>query len=147
MIKDILVSLPIGRLSDSAVNYAVSVAEAFDAHLTGVAFVHEPFVPRTVFSGAATGFIAPYRAEVEKAAKASPRQGKGLMAPDVLPCLGISIMQPDAQPRRVSNSRHFMRFVPKTTPDMLKYITFQNDVVATHPAQVDRKMISVPTRH
>ena len=110
MIKDILVSLPIGRLSDSAVNYAVSVAEAFDAHLTGVAFVHEPFVPRTVFSGAATGFIAPYRAEVEKAAKASPRQGKGLMAPDVLPCLGISIMQPDAQPRRVSNSRHFMRF-------------------------------------
>ena len=38
MIKDILVSLPIGRLSDSAVNYAVSVAEAFEAHLTGVAF-------------------------------------------------------------------------------------------------------------
>ena len=44
MIKDILVSLPIGRLSDSAVNYAVSVAEAFEAHLTGVAFVHKPFV-------------------------------------------------------------------------------------------------------
>jgi hypothetical protein len=37
--------------------------------------------------------------------------------------------------------------VPKTTPDMLKYITFQNDVCATRPAQVDREMISVPTRH
>ena len=71
MIKDILVSLPIGRLSDSAVNYAVSVAEAFEAHLTGVAFVHEPFVPGTVFDGAATGFIATYRAQVEKAAKAA----------------------------------------------------------------------------
>ena len=71
MIKDILVSLPVGRLSDSAVNYAVSVAEAFDAHLTGVAFVHEPFVPGTVFDGAATGFIATYRAQVEKAAKAA----------------------------------------------------------------------------
>ncbi|MFZ0195654.1 MAG: universal stress protein, partial [Pseudolabrys sp.] len=65
MIKDILVSLPVGRLSDSAVNYAVSVAEAFEAHLTGVAFVHEPFVPGTVFDGAATGFIATYRAQVE----------------------------------------------------------------------------------
>src|SRR4029077_4065089 len=71
MIKDILVSLPVGRLSDSAVNYAVSVAEAFEAHLTGVAFVHEPFVPGTVFDGAATGFIATYRAQVEKAAKAA----------------------------------------------------------------------------
>jgi hypothetical protein len=71
MIKDILVSLPVGRLSDSAVNYAVSVAEAFEAHLTGVAFVHEPFVPGTVLGGAATGFIATYRAEVENAAKAA----------------------------------------------------------------------------
>ena len=69
MIKDILVSLPIGRLSDSAVNYAVSVAEVFEAHLTGVAFVHEPFVPGTAYE--ATDFIATYRAEVEKAAKAA----------------------------------------------------------------------------
>ena len=71
MIKDILVSLPVGRLSDSAVNYAVSVAAVSNAHLTGVAFVHEPFVPGTVFGGAATGFVATYRAEVEKAAKAA----------------------------------------------------------------------------
>ena len=66
MIKDILVSLPIGQLSDSAVNYAVSVAEAFQAHLTGVAFVHEPFVPGTVFDGAATGFIATYGPKSKK---------------------------------------------------------------------------------
>ena len=49
MIKDILVNLPVGQLSDNAVNYAVSVAVVFDAHLTGVAFVDEPFVPGTVF--------------------------------------------------------------------------------------------------
>ena len=71
MIKDILVSLPIGRLSDSAISYAVSVAEAFEAHLTGMAFVHTPFVPGTVFGGAGTGFIATYRAQVEQAAKAA----------------------------------------------------------------------------
>lgn len=69
MIKDILVSLPVGRLSDSAVNYAVSVAGAFEAHLTGVALVQEPFVPGTAYE--ATDFIATYRAEVEKAAKAA----------------------------------------------------------------------------
>ena len=71
MIKNILVSLPVGRLSDCVVNYAVSVAAAFSAHLTGVAFVHEPFVPGTVFSEAATGIIATYRAEVQKAANAA----------------------------------------------------------------------------
>ena len=71
MIKDILVSLPVGGLSDGAVNYAVSVAKAFDAHLTGMAFVHTPFVPGTVFGGAGTSFIATYRAQVEKAAKAA----------------------------------------------------------------------------
>ena len=49
----------------------MSVAEAFDAHLTGMAFVHTPFVPGTVFGGAGTGFIATYRAQVEKAAKAA----------------------------------------------------------------------------
>ena len=69
MIKDILVSLPVGRVSDSAVNYAVSVAGAFEAHLTGVAFVHELFVPATAYE--ATDFIAMHRAEVEKAAKAA----------------------------------------------------------------------------
>ena len=71
MIKDIFVCLPVGGLSDAAVNYAVSIAGAFDAHLTGVAFVYEPFVPGTVFGSAATGFIATYRAQVEKAAKAA----------------------------------------------------------------------------
>src|SRR5262245_41495658 len=69
MIKDILVSLPVGQLSDSAVNYAVSVAGAFEAHLTGVAFVQEQFVPGTAYE--ATDFIATYRAGVEKAAKAA----------------------------------------------------------------------------
>ena len=147
MIKDILVSLPIGRLSDSAVNYAVSVAEAFDAHLTGVGFVHEPFVPRTVFSGAATGFIAPYRAEVEKAAKASPRQGKGLMAPDVLPCLGIRYNATGCSTKKSEQFPSFYALCAEDYAGHVEVYHFQNDVVATRPAQVDRKMISVPTRH
>ena len=69
MIKDILVSLPVGDSSNAAVYYAVSVAKAFDAHLVGLTFVYEPFVPGTVFDGLSANIIATYSAEMEKAAK------------------------------------------------------------------------------
>ena len=39
MIKDILVMLPAGDAPSSVLDYAVTLARAFDAHLTGVAFV------------------------------------------------------------------------------------------------------------
>ena len=71
MIKNILVSLPTDPSSVGTVNYAVSIAVAFDAHLTGLAFVYDPFVPGTVFDGGATAFIATYRDQDEKAAKAA----------------------------------------------------------------------------
>ena len=38
MIKDILVTLPAGDAPSFALDYAVTVAGAFDARLTGVAF-------------------------------------------------------------------------------------------------------------
>ena len=41
MIKDILVTLPAGDAPSFALDYAVTVARAFDAHLTGVAFVQD----------------------------------------------------------------------------------------------------------
>ncbi len=45
MIKDIVVNLSVGERGSSAGDYAVSVAAAFDAHLTGIAFVYDPIVP------------------------------------------------------------------------------------------------------
>lgn len=72
MIKDILVSLSVGRApSDAAVDYAISVASGFDAHLAGVALTYEPYVPGTVFDGVATDIVASYRAQIEKAGKAA----------------------------------------------------------------------------
>ena len=71
MIKDILVSLPVGESSNAAVYYAVSVAKAFDAHLVGLTFVYEPLVPGAVFDGLSANIIATYRAEMEKAANAA----------------------------------------------------------------------------
>ena len=54
MIKDILVSLPVGATSsEAAVDYAISVATGFDAHLAGLALTYEPYVPGSVFNGVA----------------------------------------------------------------------------------------------
>lgn len=54
MIKDIVVNLSLGDNGGVVANYAVSVAEAFKAHLAGVAFVFDPIVP---VSG--TGYVPP----------------------------------------------------------------------------------------
>src|ERR1700735_4681597 len=45
MIKDIVVNLGVGEKTNPASEYAISVAAAFDAHLTGIAFLYDPIVP------------------------------------------------------------------------------------------------------
>jgi nucleotide-binding universal stress UspA family protein len=45
MIKDILVNLNIGEQATAVGDYAVSVAAAFDAQLTGIAFLYDPIIP------------------------------------------------------------------------------------------------------
>ena len=62
MIKDIVVNLSINKASDPAGDYAVSVASAFDAHLTGIAFIYDPIVP---ISG--TGYIPAEVIELQQA--------------------------------------------------------------------------------
>ncbi len=42
MIKDIVVNLTLGAETDPACRYAISLAEAYNAHITGVAFAYEP---------------------------------------------------------------------------------------------------------
>ena len=45
MIKDIVVNLSLGDRRDPAAEFAVSAAAALDAHVAGLAFVYDPFVP------------------------------------------------------------------------------------------------------
>jgi nucleotide-binding universal stress UspA family protein len=52
MIKDIVVNLSVTKGGGPAGDYAVSLASAFGANLTGVAFVYDPIVPVS-----ATGYI------------------------------------------------------------------------------------------
>jgi nucleotide-binding universal stress UspA family protein len=77
MIKDILVNLAIGNKRDAAAEYAISAAALLDAHLTGVAFAHEPIVPASIFDGVAASVAATYRAESKAAAKAAADRFEG----------------------------------------------------------------------
>lgn len=70
MIKDIVVNLALGT-SDPAAEYAVSVAEAFGAHLLGVAVSYEPVIPGTVMGGIPPEVIEGQRAESNKRARAA----------------------------------------------------------------------------
>ena len=70
MIKDIVANLSVGPARDVATDFAVSVAAAFDAHLTGVAFNYDPLMP------VGDMYVAPevlqsQRIENEKAATAA----------------------------------------------------------------------------
>jgi nucleotide-binding universal stress UspA family protein len=74
MIKDILLNLAIEDKRDVAADYAVSVAAALDAHLTGVAFAYEPIVPGSMFDGVSASIAAACRTEGKNAAKAAAEQ-------------------------------------------------------------------------
>ena len=67
MIKDIVVNLGSGASSPTA-DFAISVAETFEAHLTGVAFVYDAMIPGTALGGIPPEFIELQRSEAEKAA-------------------------------------------------------------------------------
>jgi nucleotide-binding universal stress UspA family protein len=71
MIRDIVVNLTGDTAQDFAAAYAVSVAQAFAAHLGGVAFVYEPVIPGSLLGGIPTDLIEAQREENSKAAKAA----------------------------------------------------------------------------
>jgi nucleotide-binding universal stress UspA family protein len=70
MIKDIVVNLGLGE-RDPASEYAASVAEAFGAHVLGVAVSYEPVIPGTLLGGIPPEIIESQRAEADKKARAA----------------------------------------------------------------------------
>jgi nucleotide-binding universal stress UspA family protein len=69
MVKDVVVNLTGNQPQDSAADYAVSVAAAFQAHIVGVGFVYEPIIPGSVLGGVPTDLIEVQREENAKAAQ------------------------------------------------------------------------------
>lgn len=60
-IRDIVVNVSVAEGGDFAGDYAVSVAAALDAHVTGIAFIYDAIVPV-----AATGYIPPEVIETQQ---------------------------------------------------------------------------------
>jgi nucleotide-binding universal stress UspA family protein len=70
MVKDIVVNLGLGG-RDANCDYAISVAEAFEAHVVGVAIEYEPVIPGTVFGGIPPEIIDGQRREADNKARAA----------------------------------------------------------------------------
>jgi nucleotide-binding universal stress UspA family protein len=68
MIKDIVVNLGVGA-HDPAGQYAISLADAFEAHVMGVAFSFDPVIPGIVMGGIPPEFIESQRTESDKRAR------------------------------------------------------------------------------
>ena len=68
MIKDLVVNLTEGAGSDVAGPYAISIAEAFGAHVAGIAFSYEPVIPPTIMGSIPASLIEQQRIENDKAA-------------------------------------------------------------------------------
>jgi nucleotide-binding universal stress UspA family protein len=71
MIKDIIVHLEHQAARDPACDFAVTIAEIFDAHLAAVAFAYAPDFPRSVMLEIPADIVARMIAESEKAALAA----------------------------------------------------------------------------
>jgi len=71
MIKDVVVNLATGASRGFAGEYAVSVAEAFQAHVAAIAFAYDPVLPPALMGGIPADFIESQRAQAEEAAGAA----------------------------------------------------------------------------
>ena len=71
MIKDIIVNLSVTKTDSTVGNYAVSVAAALQAHLTGIAFIYDPVVPISGTGYIPADVIESQRADNETAAEAA----------------------------------------------------------------------------
>jgi nucleotide-binding universal stress UspA family protein len=71
MIKDIVVNLS-GRVAqDFAADYAISIATAFGAHVTGIAFLYDPVIPDGSLGGVPVELIELQREENSRVARSA----------------------------------------------------------------------------
>jgi nucleotide-binding universal stress UspA family protein len=70
MIKDLVVNLGLGA-NDPAGEFAISIADAFKAHVLGVAFSYEPIIPGSVMGGIPPEIIESQSRESEGKARAA----------------------------------------------------------------------------
>jgi len=71
MIKDLIVNLSVGAERDAAGEFAISIANTFEAHVAGVAFAYEPVVAPAIMGGIPADIIDAQRSVTYKAAESA----------------------------------------------------------------------------
>ena len=71
MIKDVVVKLTVGAERDRAAQFAISIAQAFEAHIAGVAFAYEPVIVPTIMDGLSAAWVDTQRSDNRAAAQAA----------------------------------------------------------------------------
>jgi nucleotide-binding universal stress UspA family protein len=92
MIKDIVVNLNIGAKANAASDYAISIAAALDAHLTGIVFLYSPIVPASRAAPAELEVIERHNQAAGEAARESFKaasRGAGIKAELLTPSAGV----------------------------------------------------------
>jgi nucleotide-binding universal stress UspA family protein len=69
MIKDIILNIELDKSRDSVRDYAISIAEAFDSHIAGVAFADGSSIPSFLMPDFPSHVLAGIIAEQERAAR------------------------------------------------------------------------------
>jgi nucleotide-binding universal stress UspA family protein len=71
MIKDLVVRLTVGAERDQAAQFAISIAQAFEAHIAGIAFAYEPVIVPTIMDGLSAAWVDTQRSDNRTAAQAA----------------------------------------------------------------------------
>jgi nucleotide-binding universal stress UspA family protein len=98
VITDIIVKLEQDKAHDQALDYAVSVAEAFDAHLAGVAFGDLSSIPDYAMPGLPSSIVDEMLAESEKAGRNTIARFEAAVKRSMLPAEGHLITRSDFGP-------------------------------------------------
>src|ERR1700687_4639137 len=143
MIKDIIVNLEHKIARDPARDFAVTIAETFDAHIAGVAFAYAPDFPGYVMLEIPSDIVAQMIAEGEKTAsaaierfEAAARRSQLSAEHRLLKTIGGSAPSILATLARRSDLSVFMQSEPDGVDN--------NDMIETSLFQSGRPLIVVP---
>ena len=78
MIKDILVNASVTSSHDVAIDFAVSIATAFEAHIVATAFVYDPVPTVATMGSLPAALVERLRADREQIAKEALATGRGV---------------------------------------------------------------------
>jgi len=120
-IRDVVVNLTVDGSRDIAGEYAISVARAFEAHLSGIGFAHQPVIPGSIFGSAAVRVIETQRAENEKVAQTA-----------------VSKFDETARAAGLSAESHLLRANLATAADMFARLARQFDISVLAQAEPNK---------